>query len=185
MQTDHENAAGSAQILPFSRAIPSRGGRRGRPKSPPQGIDRGTPELIRKRKLGETSESLDICLERGLISAQQHWCGIHLRWLYTMRHGAPGLRALNPAHLGGGLPRADSANWREEREQEYRDAVQALSVSGNVALVVNLCVYNERPKFLDAPTRITQKQAALNVETLRRTHEGLNLLVKLWRRKPL
>ncbi|NBO18714.1 MAG: hypothetical protein EBV03_05685 [Proteobacteria bacterium] len=184
MQHTQNKTGASAKILRFARPVSSRGGRRGRPKSAVRGTDYGTPELVLKRKLGQTSESLDLCLERGLITPQQHWCGIHLRWLYTLRHGAPSLRALNPAHLGGALPRSDDPHWRTEREQEYRDAVQALSMGGNVALVVNLCVYNERPKFLETPPRISQKQQAVNTENLRRTRDGLDVLVKLWRNRP-
>lgn len=180
----NQNKSNGAKILRFARPVSSRGGRRGRPKSVRPAIDLGTPELVLKRKLGQTSESLDLCLERGLITPQQHWCGVHLRWLYTLRHGAPGLRALNPVHLGGAMPRSDDPYWRAEREQEYRDAVQALSTGGNIALVVNLCVYNERPRFLETRTRLPQKQQLANAELLQRTRQGLDVLVELWRRKP-
>ena len=94
MKTSNSESLQSAIILHFPR-------RRGRPKSVHHGIDRGTPELAQKRLRGETTETLDLCLERGLITPQQHWCGIHLRWLYTLRYGAPGVRSIDPTHTKG------------------------------------------------------------------------------------
>lgn len=83
-----------AAILSFPR-------RRGRPRTAHKGRDLDTPELAQKRRTGETTETLDLCLERGIITHRQHWSGIHLRWLYTLRYGAPGIRAVDPAHVRG------------------------------------------------------------------------------------
>ena len=93
--------------------------KRGRPKIEKPTIDLGTPELIMKRLMGETAEALDLCYERGIISKEQHWCGIHFRWLYTLRYGAPGVRAVDTTHFGGFEPKDDNSEWRAAREQEY------------------------------------------------------------------
>lgn len=173
-----------AQILRFARPSAARSGKRGRPRTARKDPDLGTPELILKRKLGQTTETLDYCLERHIITAEQHWCGIHLRWLYTLRHGAPGIKALNPAHLRNSAPiRADDVSWRQAREQEYLEAITALSQSGDIAIVVNISVYNERPSWLDNPAKLSAKQAAQNAAMRSRLHTGLNTLVKLWRKQ--
>jgi hypothetical protein len=166
----------SAIILTFPR-------RRGRPKSAPRGHDGGTPELAQKRRMGATTETLDLCLQRGIISEGQHWCGIHLRWLYTLRHGAPGVRAVDPTHLGGLELKSDDPQWRAAREQEYREAIRGLMLRGHVPLIMNTCIYNERPAFLSmrAGARGSRLEAA--TESLMQLREGLDILVALWGRQ--
>jgi len=165
----------SATILHFPR-------KRGRPKSARIGSDSGTPELAMKRLLGETAETLDLCLERSIISKEQHWCGIHLRWLYTLRHGAPSVRAIDPTHLGGLETKLDDPQWREQREKEYHDAIKKLSATGHVPLLMNLCIYNERPKFLSLKQHITQQRLEQTTEMIEGLRDGLNVLVKHWGR---
>jgi len=163
----------SATIIPFPR-------KRGRPKSTRPAYDSGTPELTMKRLLDETAETLDLCLERGIITAEQHWCGIHLRWLYTLRHGAPGVRAIDPTHLGGIEIKNDDPAWRGAREQEYHEAVGKLKKYA--PLLMNICIYNERPAFLrpkKSATRATLTEYAKTVSDLR---TGLDILARLWGR---
>ncbi len=137
-----------------------------------------------KRLLAETSEALDLCLERGIITRQQHWCGVHLRWLYTLRHGAPGVRAVDPTHIGGLEIKHDDPEWRALREKEYHEAIKKLAPKGYAPLLMNICIYNERPKFLHRPKsgRITYDRSAHQlIENLR---AGLDILVRLWDRSP-
>ena len=141
---DNDERPASVTILHFPK-------KRGRPKVDRPKIDTGTPELIMKRLMGDTAETLDLCLEHGLISAQQHWCGIHLRWLYTLRYGAPGIRALDPTHLGGMENKPDDSQWRKLREREYQEVLAKLHEGGSAMLLLNICVYNERPRFLNRP----------------------------------
>jgi len=155
----------SATILYFPR-------KRGRPKSAQKGSDSGTPELAMKRLLGETAETLDLCLERGIINAQQHWCGIHLRWLYTLRYGAPGLRAIDPTHIGGMEVKIDDPEWRIAREKEYSDAIKKITVSGHALLLMNLCIYNERPKFLNLTSQTMNKDLKETTEMLANLRDG-------------
>lgn len=170
-----DNDKHHAVILRFPR-------KRGRPRSTLRGTDTGTPELVMKRLLGETAEALDICLERGIITPEQHWCGVHLRWLHTLRHGAPGVRAIDPTHIGGIENNLDAPEWRIAREKEYHDAVTKLMRGKqDVALIMNLCVYNERPHFLH---KNVGNRKADHTKFIASLQEGLTLLAQLWGRKP-
>lgn len=131
--------------MPFSTT-------RGRPrKSLPPGADLGTPELIFKRLHQSTAEVIDICLARGIIDDAHHWCAVHLRWLYTLRHGAPGCRALDVTEVGGIEHAADDPEWRVEREKEYAEALEALAPAHYTEALLSICVHNERPAFLVMP----------------------------------
>ncbi len=63
--------------------------KRGRPKNTGTNIDKGTIELQRKRKDNLTIESLDLCLQKNIITPIEHMSGIKLRWIYTLRFGVP------------------------------------------------------------------------------------------------
>jgi hypothetical protein len=166
-----------AAILQFTR-------KRGRPRTLRPMKDSGTPELVMKRLKQETSEALDLCLERGVITNEQHWYGIHLRWLYTLRYGAPGVRAIDPAHFGGRETKSDDPEWRAAREAEYTEAMIKLSDQGLAMPLLELCVYNERPPFLKwyKTMRITERQAKENLRAVEKVRDGLDLLANLWRR---
>lgn len=166
-----------ASIIQFPR-------RRGRPRQSRPSRDTGTPELIMKRIKQETAEALDLCLDRGLLTQEQHWYGVHLRWLYTLRYGAPGIRAIDPSHFGGRETKVDDPTWRAAREAEYNEAIVKLSDRGLAMPLLEICVYNERPKFLrwhDA-ARITERQADENIRAINKIREGLDLLADLWKR---
>jgi hypothetical protein len=156
--------------------------RRGRPRLHRPSSDTGTPELVYKRACGVTTESLDLCLERELITSEQHWCGIHLRWLYTLRYGAPGVRAIDPTHLGGVDIPKDDPTWRALREAEYHHAILTLG-SRLAACVIGVVVYNERPAFLLPLSHMPSPgMARLREAQLEQLREGLELLAKHWRR---
>lgn len=162
-----------AMILRFPR-------KRGRPRISRPHRDTGTPELVMKRLKQETAEALDLCLERGIITLEQHWCGVHLRWLYTLRHGAPGVRAIDPTHLGGKETKTDDQEWRIAREAEFHEAMRKLMQGNCAAFVINLCIHNERPGFLR--TRGTARNAAKHQREMTKIQEGLELLVRHWER---
>ena len=170
MNIEDQPFVSGATILSFSRR------RRGRPKSMRKGVDTGTPELAIKRQIGETAETLDLCLKRGLITEEQHWCGIHLRWLYTLRYGAPGIRAIDPTHARGMEVKPDDPQWRAQREREYHEAIRTLG--GHALLLMNVCVYNERPAFLNAALYEKEASPAL----IGRLCMGLDILCGLWGR---
>ena len=172
------NEPRTATILHFPRAkLPAK---RGRPKSARLGSDSGTPELIMKKLKGETSETLDLCLERRIITPEQHWCGIHLRWLYTLRNGAPGIRAIDPTHIGGKEIKLDDPEWRAARELEYHEAINCLTQSGHAPILRNICVHNDRPAFLKANESKTKKYAKDAAALITTLCDGLDILANLW-----
>jgi hypothetical protein len=164
--------------------------KRGRPCSKHvERSDLGTPELIKKRLHDVTTEALDICLRKNLISPEQHWCGIHLRWLYTLRYGVPSVKALDPTHLGGRELNSDNPEWRKEREIEYQEALHAMGKSSTVNSILELCVFNQRPIFLRSKHSALLEQAKRTATRseleLAQIHLGLNALINLWCKKSI
>lgn len=153
---------------------------RGRPRVERESADTGTPELILKRLRGETAETLDLCLERGILTPTQHWCGIHLRWLYTLRYGTPCAHAVDPTHLGGREITPDDPKWRAAREQEYQHAVALLQRRGYHRVVLQCCIHHERPPFLRRPATASLRSAQLRERHLDGLRQGLDLLAKEW-----
>ena len=153
--------------------------RQGRPKKTRPSIDLGTPELIYKRAYHSTMEAIDLCLEHAIITPAQHSCGLHLRWLYTIRYGAPGISALPLTPLyNAPLSKQDDPLWRQARETEYREAIALLKSYHCANEVMRICVHNERLFHLNQP----QPSSATNpIPALK---EGLSLLAKHWKRNP-
>jgi hypothetical protein len=156
--------------------------KRGRPKSDKPSIDLGTPELIQKKANEETNESLDICLRRGLIEQSQHWCGIHLRWLHTIRYGAPGVSAIQLFDMSQDTTGVVDEQWRKDRESEYIDAVCLLAKHHALKPIVNICIYNEIPGFLIHPQKIRRNIADRKYSELERFRMGLDLLYNYWKK---
>ncbi len=144
--------------------------RRGRPKSAPLPThDLGTPELIFKRAHSETSEAIDLCLERGLITPAQHRAGMHFRWLYTLRYGAPGVTAVDLTRINGfALAQEADPHFRQAREAEFDEAVTILQHARAYAIVMAICVYNER---FDGGQLISFQTGLDALSNLRRTHK--------------
>ncbi len=161
--------------------------RRGRPPLERPQTDLGTPELILKRAHGETAETLDLCLERGIITPSQHRYGLRFRWLYTLRYGAPSVSAFDISDPAGGpsSARPDDPQWRLTREAEYHHAATHLKSTGCYVPVMQYCVYNERALFANR----SQLHAAFNNPVLARRLEyerclfqkGLYELEQLWK----
>lgn len=163
--------------------------KRGRPKSAPKPqTDHGTPELILKRACGETSEAIDLCLQRHIITADQHRSGLHLRWLYTIRYGAPNISALDMTRgAGNHIPLEDDPNWRRAREDDYAQAVTILKSRKLYEPVMQVCIYDERPIFLrrDITARAFDDRALLSriEREIEELNDGLDLLVQLWKKR--
>jgi len=162
--------------------------RRGRPpRAPADATDAGTPELRFKHAHGLTAEPIDLCLARGVLTHTQHWCGLHLRWLYTVRYGAPNLTTRYDTEPSS-APRAnDDPNWRRQREAEYIEAAALLRTRLHYEPVMRLCIHNELPGFMSPHLQ----QQAWNSPALlarlshARTHltDGLDQLAEHWKRK--
>ena len=160
---------------------------RGRPARPKlDGRDAGTPELQLKRALGITHEPIDACLERGLITTDHHRSGLHLRWLYTVRYGAPVITTRYDDRQERTAPMEENDEWRTLREREYQDAVLLLQQARRYECVMRACIFNETPAFLNhrltarawhEPALATQLQLGR-----RMLSEGLELLTLQWRR---
>lgn len=162
--------------------------RRGRPPKPPEErTDPGTAELRLKHALGLTAEPIDRCLERGLITQAHHWCGLHLRWLYTVRYGAPVVISRYLSREDAAARGEDDPDWRRERELEYAEARQLLTTQGLYESVMRLCVYNESPIFLSESLRKKAWEDPQIAERLAESHaqlrNGLELLATHWKRR--
>ncbi len=157
--------------------------KRGRPRRALPTRDLGTPELVFKRLHRLTQEALDQCLEMGWISEQQHWSGMHFRWLYTLRYGVPGPQAIDLTRGGMRGAALDSESWRAERERDYLDAVHLLHDHGVTKTVLEVCVYDQLPSGLRRRAACLFKPAAMtsgNRIYLDELRTGLELLEWLW-----
>lgn len=159
-------------------SAPPRRRTRGRPKSERPKHDYGTSELIAKRLHGETSEALDLCLERGIITPEQHWCGIHLRWLYTLRFGTPSIQATPLHDTAQTAAKLHDPKWQASCEQEYQEAITLLTQGGYAVQMANICIFNETPHFLKKPSALNRPVVA-DAERLRFL-DGLDVLVRCW-----
>ena len=159
---------------------------RGRPRATLPTHDCGTPELRLKHALGLTSEPIDLCLEKQLITQEHHWCGLHLRWLYTLRYGAPNLTTRYTDHGIASITLSEDPVWRTMREREYHEAAILLKSNQRYECVMRVAVFNELPAFLNAALRERARNEQAMAEKLGRSHQqlhdGLNLLAHHWRK---
>lgn len=163
---------------------------RGRPRTDRPRRDLGTPELIYKRAHNLTQEPLDACLERGFIDDNQHWSGIHFRWLYTLRYGTPDPTAIHlDQTFDHSQEKLDDPLWREAREAELNEAITCLEGHHLYPLIRALCVHHHRPSFLQFVQNIQDfsSQSARIAHQLERElctiQEGLDILARHWGRK--
>lgn len=164
-------------------AFSSRRGRPPRPKT--DGHDLGTPELCFKRAHRITHEPIDRLLHDGFVTTNQHWCGLHLRWLYTLRYGAPIVTTRYRDAKEQSVVAEEDPLWRSMRESEYLDATRALKVAKRYEPVMRLCVFNELPAFLNERFRARAWSEPSLAHQLKHHHhmllEGLTLLESQWR----
>ena len=141
--------------------------------------DLGTAELAMKRALNLTKEALDLCLERRIISDEQHKSAIRFRWLYTIRFGAPNISALNMDKFEQAEFREDDEEWRLKREQEYSMMIEKLRKCGALKIVMNIVIFNHLPRFLTGAMCHLRVQAIQNAKEISKFREGLNELIML------
>lgn len=158
--------------------------RRGRPRTAAAAPDLGTAELRRHHQQGITAEPLDLCLARQLISDEQHRAGLHWRWLYTLRYGAPSITGRYGQQQSASA-RDACETWQHLREQEYHTARRLLVEQHSYDPIMRLCIHNERPAFLSVAL---QQQAwhrpalAQALESARlKTLHGLDVLAVHWK----
>ncbi len=151
--------------------------KRGRPAKPKQQIDKGTKELQIKRLKDSTMEAIDICLKKNLISDAEHSAGIRLRYLYTLRFGATGIRAYHPENGGRSVFRQDNETWLAQRRIEYENTIKILTKEGCKRMVLNICVFNQKPAFLlPYKTTINPNTAHLRNQQFTQFISGMKLL---------
>lgn len=163
--------------MPFST-------KRGRPSLQRYKRDTGTQELAVRHAKGLTMEPIDMCLKRDFISEEEHAAGLHLRWLYSLRFGAPSIRAYDHSDLGGKNTAMRDENWHSCRESEYEQAVKILMAKGAHIIVINTVVFNRFPRFLHPPKtcdvlgRNMKMAQEINAQEIALLKDGLALLGK-------
>ena len=150
---------------------------RGRPKTRSDGKDLGTPELQKKKRGGMAGEPVDVCLTKGLITEEEHWCALHFRWLYTIRYGLPTVTAINLDGLYASAARLESSEWEESREAEYHEAADVLVRNHVHRDIINFAVQNCAPPFLLPYDERNFREAEAS---LARIKSGLQALSSLW-----
>lgn len=161
--------------------------RRGRPPRTPEPMDKGTPELRQKHRRGLTQEPIDHCLSQQLIDTHQHRAALHLRWLHTVRYGAPVLTTLYQDRIRTSAE-AFPETWRASREEEYRNALVMLRHWHASDIVLRVAVYHEIPAFMNATLRQRAWQEPALAQALEAQHtrfrSGLQALCEHWRNAP-
>lgn len=129
---------------------------RGRPKRNfTPGKDKGTAELRAKRQANITTEPLDLCALRGLINEEQQNAGIRLRWLYTLKLGAPSIKAYSADNLSGRSCKYEDEYWLQQRQLEYKLIIDELEKTKARKIVMDICIFNRMPDFLyKIPTKV-------------------------------
>lgn len=126
-----------------------------------------------------TSEPIDICYKKGLISADEHRAALHFRWLYTLKFGAPDISAVEYDKFTLSGSRIQDPEWQELREREYAMAVEKLRSSGALKIVLNIAVFGYMPGFL-ITSRLNKRCFGANYSEVQKLKEGLDLLVRHW-----
>jgi hypothetical protein len=121
--------------------------KRGRPKNIDTGIDRGTSELQMKRKQNITTESLDLCLHKKIITPIEHASGMKLRWIYTLRFGAPSVQSKS-LQMKLYTNKEYDEKFLQHAQKKYRNIMEILKEAQTHRIVTNICVFNEFPQFL-------------------------------------
>jgi hypothetical protein len=112
---------------------------------------RGRPKKIisklNKSKNQGIVESLDLCLQKKIITSIEHASAMKLRWIYTLRFGAPTLQSK--------LKLIDSYSAKNYDEQllqdlqkKYRNVIAGLRAIYAHKIVMDVCIFNEFPTFL-------------------------------------
>lgn len=161
--------------------------KRGRPRAYHQETDSGTPELQLKKAFGVTEEPLDLCLQRGIITPGQHRAGMHLRWLHTLRYGAPVITTRYETILPQNTTNTHDETWQCFREMDFHEAVNLLKQAHLYEPILRLCVYHIPPSFLDKKKLCAATNKPLLISQIEEEKHsiirGLDLLKAQWKLK--
>lgn len=156
--------------------------KRGRPRLVKKEIDKGTPELQQKQRLGLTAEPLDLLLQKKRINARQHAAGRRLRWLYTLVFGSPLLTAGRLDLFEERTLKLDNAAWRQKKELEYQQAICLLKARGYLELIQAVCIFEERAKWFSGA--ILGHDLKTLPPELKNLEKGLSLLADYFEGSP-
>jgi hypothetical protein len=121
--------------------------KRGRPSSIDIKTDKGTRELQKKREQHMTVEPLDLCLKNRIITPLEHASGIKLRWIYTLRFGAPTVQSKS-LQTNLHTNREYDEEFLQNIQRKYRTIIETLKQARAHKVVMNICIFNESPQFL-------------------------------------
>jgi hypothetical protein len=149
-------------------------------------IEGGRQESLdaNQRKLRINREPIDIYYDKGLIDDSAHWAGLHFRWLYTLKFGAPGISAIDIDRENGRAPALHDPLWQEEREKEYAMAVEKLRNLGALKIVLNIAVFGHFPKYMQIGRPTRKDYTRNNLNEVLKLREGLEVLASHWGKKP-
>jgi hypothetical protein len=137
--------------------------------------DAGTHELRVKRSLNLTLEPLELCYRKGLIEPHHYHAGYHLRWLRSLRFGSAHIHAHDCFDLGGlYIPRITDDVFLAKMNKKYITSTKILDDINCYKIVMSVCIYMERPRFLD---NCTFAKKSYELKLLRK---GLDELAKLY-----
>jgi len=155
--------------------------KRGRPKKELLTKDKGTDELQDKRRMCLTDEPLDLCERKGLITQDQHWAGVHLRWLYTIKFGSAHVRGVDyGSSYYSSSPKMQNVQWKVDREREYNGAIALLQKHKSKSLVIDVCILDRFPNFLLMVRSGHKISRRAEIKELERFREGLDILLERW-----
>lgn len=158
--------------------------RRGRPALQKEKTDLGTAELRFKKAFDITTEAIDLCLKKDLITQEQHQSAIRLRWLYTLKFGSPDISAYSLDGVGASCFRADDEAWLSARHYEYATALKELDLIRAKKIVMNISIFNMFPSFLQRrKLDINSSVLKQNQTQLLKFQEGLDILCDLFGKK--
>lgn len=157
---------------------------RGRPRKNLPKKDLGTEQLQQKRRSKATSEILDLCMQNDIITVKQRDAGIRLRWLYTLKFGAPGISAYDPLLKGIDCCYYEDEQWLSTRSKEYENILYNLNRVNAKKIVTDICIFNIRPKFL-TNSKINYQSALNSERSILKLTEGLDLIYDVTNNKRL
>ena len=137
--------------------------KRGRPR-----LSQNSPakfsNLPAKEKIIVTSEPLDIYFKDKIISEDEHQSGMRLRWLYTLRYGAPTLQT-KLIQQQGFESKYNDEKWLVNKQQQYRFILGELQKSKVAKIVLGVCVFNE------AVNKLNQLKFCYGMQILQKTFQ--------------
>lgn len=118
--------------------------RRGRPRTKPPAIDKGTPELNAKRTAGCTDEVLDTLYKQHFISESELRLALNFRHLYILRFGHPTVQALDMQRIRHrSVTQAETSLWQQQKNEAYRTIADCLHKEKVLATLLRVAVFDD------------------------------------------